>query len=161
MKRFFLLLSLLFVPLLLFAQSQGDGVVLTVPRTYKKMSGDSVRLRASKAAEIEKLAKKTLTKIVQANERTRRAAARELARKYKLGDRVIVRGDSGRDVRSVANILVKKLYINADDVIPTFDNGALYDGVLYEAVVEFQKRKGLPADGRVTGKVVKELRRRK
>jgi murein L,D-transpeptidase YcbB/YkuD len=160
-RRIVFFFLLLFVPLLLFAQSQGDGVVLTAPRTYKKMSGDSVRLRPSKAAEIEKLAQKTLTKIVQANERTRRATARELARKYRLGDRVIVRGDSGRDVRSVANILVKKLYINADDIIPTFDNGALYDGVLYEAVVEFQKRKGLPADGRVTGKVVKELRRRK
>lgn len=161
MRRTVFFFLLLFVPLLLFAQSQGDGVVLTAPRTYKKMSGDSVRLRASKAAEIEKLAQKTMAKIVQANERTRRAAARELARKYRLGDRVIVRGDSGRDVRSVANILVKKLYINADDIIPTFDNGALYDGVLYEAVVEFQKRKGLPADGRVTEKVVKELRRRK
>lgn len=161
MKRSIFFSLLMFVPLLSFAQSQGGSVVLDAPRTYKKISGDSVRLRASKAVEIDKMAQKTLAKIVQVGERNRRAAARELARKYKLGDRVIVRGDSGRDVRSVANILVKKLYIKPEAVIPTFDNGALYDGALYEAVIEFQKRKGLPADGRVTEKVIKELRKRK
>ena len=160
MKRLFFSFLLL-VPLLAFAQSQGGGVVLTAPRTYKRISGDSVRLRASKAAEIEKMAQKTLTGIMQANERNRRAAARELARKYKLGDRVIVRGDSGRDVRSLANALVKKLYINADDVITTFDNGALLDGKLYNALLRFQRDNGLPADGRVTTEVVKELRKRK
>lgn len=160
MKRLFFSFLLL-VPLLAFAQLQGGGVVLTAPRTYKKMSGDSVRLRPSKAAEIEKLAQKTMAKIVQGNERARRAAARELARKYKLGDRVIVRGDSGRDVRSVANALVKKLYIKPDEVIPTFDNGALFDGELYNALLRFQKDKGLPADGNVDKADVKELRKRK
>lgn len=160
MKRLFFSFLLL-VPLLSFAQSQGGGVVLTAPRTYKKMSGDSVRLRPSKAAGIEKLAQKTMAKIVQGNERARRAAARELARKYKLGDRVIVRGDSGRDVRSVANALVKKLYIKAEDVTPTFYNGALFDGELYNALLRFQKDKGLPADGNVDKADVKELRKRK
>ena len=161
MKRSIFFSLLLLVPLLSFAQSQGGSVVLDAPRTYKKISGDSVRLRASKAAAIDKMAQKTLAKIVQVGERNKRAAARELARKYKLGDRVIVRGDSGRDVRSVANALVKKLYIKSEEIIPTYDNGALYDGALYEAVIEFQKRKGLPADGRVTEKVIKELRKRK
>ena len=161
MKRSIFFSLLLLVPLLSFAQSQGGGVVLDAPRTYKRISGDSVRLRASKAAEIEKMAQKTLTGIMQANERNRQAAARELARKYKLGDRVIVRGDSGRDVRSLANALVKKLYIKPEDVIPTFDNGALFDGALYNALLRFQKDKVLPADGRVTDEVVKELRKRK
>ena len=161
MKHSIFFSLLLLAPLLSFAQSQGGGVVLTAPHTYKKMSGDSVRLRPSKAAEIEKLAQKTMAKIVHSNERARRAAARELARKYKLGDRVIVRGDSGRDVRSVANALVKKLYIKPDEVIPTFDNGALMDGELYNALLRFQKDKGLPADGRVTERVVKEFRKRK
>ena len=160
MKRLFFSFLLL-VPLLAFAQSQGGGVVLTAPRTYKKVSGDSVRLRPSKAREIEKLAQKTMAKIVHSNERARRAAARELARKYKLGDRVIVRGDSGRDVRSVANALVKKLYIKPEDVTPTFDNGALFDGELYNALLRFQKDKGLPADGNVDKADVKELRKRK
>ena len=139
----------------------GDAAVLTAPRSYKKMSGDSVRLRASEAAKIEKQAGKLFTKIMQANQRARKQAARELARRYKLGDRVIVRGDSGRDVRSVANALVKKLYIKAEDVIPTFDNGALLDGELYNALLRFQKEKGLPVDGKVDKAVVKELRRRK
>ena len=161
MKRSIFFSLLLLVPLLSFAQSQGGGVVLDAPRTYKKISGDSVRLRASKVAEIEKVAQRTLAKIVQAGERNRRAAARELARKYKLGDRVIVRGDSGRDVRSVANALVKKLYIKPEEVISTFDNGALLDGELYNALLRFQKDKGLPADGKVTKEVVKELRKRK
>lgn len=160
MKRLFFSFLLL-VPLLSFAQSQGGGVVLTAPRTYKKMSGDSVRLRPSKAAGIEKLAQKTMAKIVHSNERARRAVARELARKYKLGDRVIVRGDSGRDVRSVANALVKKLYIKAEDVTTTFDNGALFDGELYNALLRFQRDKGLPADGNVDKADVKELRKRK
>lgn len=100
-----------------------------------------------------------MAKIMQANERNRRAAARELARKYKLGDRVIVRGDSGRDVRDLADALVKKLYIKPEDVIPAFDKGALFDGELYNALLRFQKDKVLPADGRVTEEVVKELRR--
>jgi hypothetical protein len=161
-KRIASLLFLLFFSQFVFAQSAGDdGAVLTAPRTYRKMSGDSIRLRASVALKMEKQADKVFAKIVDANLRARKKAARELARKYRLGDRVIVRGDSGRDVRSVANALVKKLYIKPEDVIPTFDNGALYDGALYEALVEFQKRKGLPADGRVTERVVKELRKRK
>ena len=160
MKRLFFSF-LLFVPLLSFAQSQGGGVVLDAPRTYKKISCDSVHLRASKAADIEKVAQKTLAKIMQANERNRRSAARELARKYKLGDRVIVRGDSGRDVRGLADALVKKLYIKPEDIIPTFDRGALFDGELYNALLRFQKDKVLPADGRVTERVVKELRKRK
>ena len=98
---------------------------------------------------------------MQANQRARRNAARELARKYKLGDRVIVRGDSGRDVRSVANALVKKLYIEPERVIKTYDGGALLDGELYEALLLFQKDKGLPVDGKVSTEVVKELRKRK
>ena len=163
MKRLLLFLFSLFVfSQLAIAQSVDDnGAVLTAPRTYNKVSGDSIRLRASEAARIEKQAGKVFNKIVQANERARKKSARELARKYKLGDRIIVRGDSGRDVRSVANALVKKLYISADDITPTFDGGALLDGALYNALLRFQKDKGLPADGKVTKDVVKELRKRK
>lgn len=162
MRRLASLLLLLLFSQFALAQSAGDdGAVLTAPRTYRKMSGDSIRLRASVALKMEKQADKVFAKIVDANMRARKKAARELARKYRLGDRVIVRGDSGRDVRSVANALVKKLYIKAEDVTPTFDNGALMDGELYNALLRFQKDKGLPADGRVTTEVVKELRKRK
>ena len=138
-----------------------SGAVLDAPRTYEKVSDQPVCLRASEVNEIEKLTRKVFAKIMQSNERARKKLARELARKYKLGDRIIVRGDSGRDVRSVANALVKKLYINAEDVVPTFDNGALLDGELYDALLRFQKDKKLPVDGRVTKDVVKELRKRK
>jgi murein L,D-transpeptidase YcbB/YkuD len=161
-KRLFFIMLLSVVSLFAFAQSVADGgAVLTAPRTYRKMSGDSVRLRASVAADLEKQADKVLAKILKANQGARRKAARELARKYRLGDRVIVRGDSGRDVRSVANALVKKLYIKAEDVVPTFDGGALLDGELYNALLRFQKDKGLPVDGRVEADDVKELRKRK
>ncbi len=161
MKRLFLFLLLPLAQLASAQSAVSDPAVLTAPRTYKKVSGNAVRLRASEAADIEKQADRLLARILQANHRARVNAARELARRYKLGDRVIVRGDSGRDVRSVANALVKKLYINAEDVIPTFDRGALLDGELYNALLRFQSDKGLPVDGRVTKDVVKELRKRK
>ena len=160
MKRFVLLFSLLYVSHPADAQSLSSAV-LDAPRTYKKVSDRPVCLRASEVNEIEKLTRKIFAKIMQSNGRARKKLARELARKYKLGDRIIVRGDSGRDVRSVANALVKKLYINVEDVIPTFDNGALLDGELYDALLRFQKDKKLPVDGRVTKDVVKELRKRK
>ena len=57
--------------------------------------------------------------------------------------------------------MVKKLYIKPEEVISTFDKGALLDGELYNALLRFQKDKGLPADGKVTKEVVKELRKRK
>ena len=93
-KRFLFLILLFVVSQLAFAQSAADcGAVLTAPRTYKKVSGDSVRLRASVAADLEKQADKVLAKILKANQGAMKKAARELARKYRLGDRVIVRGD--------------------------------------------------------------------
>lgn len=162
MKRLFSLFVLLIFSRVVAAQSfADDSAVLTSPRICRKMSGDSIRLRASEVARIEKLANSNLKKIMQANQRARKKAARELARKYRLGDRVIVRGDSGRDVRSVANALVKKLYIKPEKIVKTYDGGALLDGELYKALLRFQKERGLPVDGRVTKDVVKELRKRK
>ncbi len=162
MKRSLFLFLLLMLSQLLVAQSlSADGAVLTAPRVCKKVSGDSVRLRASESAKIDKQVKRVYAKIMQANRRARVKAARELARRYKLGDRVIMRGDSGRDVRSVANILVKKLYIRPEEVVSTFDNGALYDGALYKAVLRFQKDRSLLQDGVIDKELVKELRKRK
>lgn len=81
--------------------------------------------------------------------------------KYRLGDRMIMRGDSGMDVRSVAKILVKKLYIEEDSIIYTKDGGVLYDGDLVRAVKHFQEFNGLYPDGIISSEVVKALRRRK
>ena len=101
------------------AQSSMDnGAILDAPRTYKKMSGNSITLRPAEVDKIDKQTNKIYSKIMQANQRARKKAARELAYKYKLGERVIIRGDSGRDVRSVANSLLKKLYIKLKLVIP-------------------------------------------
>lgn len=80
---------------------------------------------------------------------------------YRLGDRVIMRGDSGKDVRSVAKILVKKLYIGEDSIIYTKDGGVLYDGDLVRAVKHFQEFNGMYPDGIIGTEVVKALRRRK
>ena len=81
--------------------------------------------------------------------------------KYRLGDRMIMRGDSGMDVRNVARILVKKLYIGEDSIIYTKDGGVLYDGDLVRAVKHFQEFNGLYPDGIISSEVVKALRRRK
>lgn len=80
---------------------------------------------------------------------------------YRLGDRIIMRGDSGKDVRSVAKILVKKLYIGEDSIIYTKDGGVLYDGDLVRAVKHFQEFNGMYPDGIIGSEVVKALRRRK
>ena len=81
--------------------------------------------------------------------------------KYKLGDRVIMRGDSGADVRSLANILVKRLFLDENDIIFTADGGALYEGAIIKAVRTFQKVAGLYEDGVVATTTLKALRKRK
>ena len=82
-------------------------------------------------------------------------------RTYRLGERVIMQGDSGKDVRSVANILVKKLYFDEDSIIYTKDGGVMYDGDLVRAVKHFQEFNGLYPDGIIGKEVIKVLRKRK
>lgn len=80
--------------------------------------------------------------------------------KYRLGDRVIMRGDSGADVKSLANMLVKKLFLDEKDIIYTADGGVLYDGAIIKAVRSFQKVSGIYEDGMVGTPTLKALRRR-
>ena len=144
------------------AQSSMDnGAILDAPRIYKKVSGSAVRLRSCEVEKIKEQTDRTFAKIMQANQRARKKKARELAFRYKLGERLIIRGDSGRDVKSVADALLKKHYIKAEDVIPTFGGGVLYNAALYNAVIRFQKDRGLPETGVIDKRVVKELRKRK
>ena len=82
-------------------------------------------------------------------------------RNYTLGERVIMPGDSGRDVRNVANILVKKLYIDETEVVYTADGGVLYNDALQRAVKHFQEFNGFYPDGIIGNAVVKALRKRK
>ncbi|MBR2638736.1 MAG: hypothetical protein IKD40_07855 [Bacteroidaceae bacterium] len=80
---------------------------------------------------------------------------------YRLGQRVIMRGDSGKDVKSLANILVKRMFLDEKDIIYTADGGVLYDGEIVRAVKLFQKVSGMYDDGMVGQSTVKALRKRK
>ena len=80
---------------------------------------------------------------------------------YRLGDRIIMRGDSGADVRNVARILVKKIYMDEDSVIYTRNGDVLYEGELVEAVKRFQRLNGFYDDGIIGRDLIKALRKRK
>ena len=79
-------------------------------------------------------------------------------KRYRLGERVIMRGDSGADVRSLANMLVDKLFLDEKDIIYT-KNGVLYEGEIIRAVRSFQKISGLYEDGMVGTPTLKALRK--
>ena len=72
-----------------------------------------------------------------------------------------MRGDSGADVRNVARILVRKLYMDEDSIIYTSDGGVLYDGELVRAVMRFQNLNGFYEDGIIGYELIKALRKRK
>ena len=82
-------------------------------------------------------------------------------RRYRLGERIIMRGDSGNDVKSLANILVKKLFLDEKSIMYTADGGVLYEGEIVRAVKLFQKVQGMFDDGIVGETTLKALRRRK
>ena len=82
-------------------------------------------------------------------------------RKYTLGERVIMRGDSGHDVLSVAKILVKKLYLDEADIIYTPDGGAVYDGAMVKAILLFQEFNDFYKDGIIGRELIKALRKKK
>ena len=80
---------------------------------------------------------------------------------YRLGDRIIMRGDSGADVRNVARILVRKIYMDEDSIIYTEDGNVLYEGELVKAVMRFQRLNGFYEDGIIGHELIKALRKRK
>ena len=80
-------------------------------------------------------------------------------KKIYLGDRVIMRGDSGADVKKLAEIMVKNLFIDEKDVPYTKSGAVLYDGELVRAVRLFQRSSGLYGDGIVGETTIKELRK--
>lgn len=82
------------------------------------------------------------------------------APKYAFGDRVIMRGDYGPDVKKVADILVQNLFIDEKDIPYTTDGQVLYDGELVKAVKLFQKVEGLFDDGMIGETTIKKLRSR-
>ena len=135
-------------------------------KSYKKVSNDTLRLRsgvdkgqAVSGTEKNKTGKKTVKPSVA---KENKIDSLEFAVKtYRLGERVIMPGDSGRDVRSVAKILVNKIYIDEENLIYTADGGVLYEGELVRAVKHFQEFNGLFPDGIIGHDVIKALRKRK
>ena len=239
MKKSLLFFLFFLLSQVVAAQSQTGGKgALGDSRTYKKVSGDTVRLRPSVAAKIEKeekqkakaeakvaksgagaakgktnaaksgngasknkaknaksgtaksqtkstknaakTAAKTTTKPatkaaakpeVKAAEPTKEKAPRVEKTaidsvqyeppRYVLGDRVIMRGDSGHDVLSVAKILVKKLYLDEAAIVYTPDGGAVYEDAMVKAILLFQEFNDFYPDGIIGRELIKALRKRK
>ena len=169
MKKVLLFFLLLFFSQVVSAQSlTGDKSVLGSSRTYKKVSGDTVRLRPSVVKKMEKdekrKAKAEAKAVKPKTPRVKKSpidSVQYTPRRYMLGERVIMRGDSGHDVLSVAKILVKKLYLDEADIIYTPDGGAVYDGAMVKAVLLFQKFNDFYEDGIIGRELIKALRKRK
>ena len=144
---------------------------------YRKVSGDSVRMRKSVAAKkgVKEKVRATGQDGSSKTKKQVKPAAKKAAVKkepqvdslryepvrYSLGDRIIMPGDCGHDVRSVANILVKKLYMDENYIIYTDDGAVKYEGELVRAMKFFQEFNGFYPDGIIGQKEVKALRKRK
>ncbi len=168
---FLLLLSVLLVPQCADAQFlPGKDGKKGVAMEYRKVSGDSVRLRKSKVVKKKKRSaakgdkKKSKKAVAKKSARVKKNKVDSVAykpMKYSLGDRVIMPGDSGHDVRSVADILVKKLYMDEALIKYTEDGGVVYEGELVRALKYFQEFNGLYPDGIIGSDVIKALKKRK
>ena len=168
---FLLLLSVLLVPQCADAQFlPGKDGKKGVSMEYRKVSGDSVRLRKSKVVKKKKRSaakgdkKKSEKAVAKKSARVKKNKVDSVAykpMKYSLGDRVIIPGDSGYDVRSVADILVKKLYMDEALIKYTEDGGVVYEGELVRALKYFQEFNGLYPDGIIGSDVIKALKKRK
>lgn len=177
---FLLVLSVLWQPVC--AQSvSGDAGKVVSSQKYRKVSGEEVRLREDKK-EKEKAEKKKKTKSVKGKKKSKSKVKTKAKKKgsssvkrggakvdslvyepvrHSLGDRVIMLGDSGRDVRSVARILVKKLYMTEDSIIYTQDGGVRYEGDMVRAIKHFQEFNGFYPDGIIGHDLIKALRKKK
>jgi murein L,D-transpeptidase YcbB/YkuD len=187
LKRGFLLLLILLCSHSVDAQSTAaqDGKLGTT-RSYRKVSGDSQRLRTDNGKQKKQSSKQSSKKKKQVKKQPKKQPKKSggktavvkkaekpavksvkidsvqyTPKSYSLGERVIMPGDSGRDVRNVANILVKKLYIDETEIVYTADGGVIYNDALQRAVKHFQEFNGFYPDGIIGNAVVKALRKRK
>ena len=146
--------------------SGGAGVV-TGSRRYTRVAGDSVYLRRDVVSPAVEPAGSEARAESSVRSRRRRARAEEqrvdslsyTARRYALGDRVIMRGDSGADVRKLAEILVKNLYVDERLLQYNAAGDVLYEGELVEGVMRFQRVNGLYPDGIVGRELATLLKR--
>jgi murein L,D-transpeptidase YcbB/YkuD len=161
-KRF---LAFLFFLLLLFFSFDVTAQVSSAekqgalsPVTYKKSATVGVKVKREKVKD---------ERTVRVAQKTKRKKAvvvdslKALPKNYYLGERVIMKGDSGRDVRAMARILINKLYIDEASLVYTAGDGVLYDGDLVRAVKHFQEFNGMYPDGIVGKETIKALRKRK
>ena len=155
-----IVLLLFFVMPVLFASAQSNVAV----RSYKKISSDTVCVKEvaiKSEINVEKCSSATAQKSAAVVKSAKVDSLSYVAPTYRLGERVIMPGDSGRDVRSVAKILVNKIYIDESELIYTADGGVLYKGELVRAVKHFQEFNGFHVDGIIGHELIKALRKRK
>lgn len=161
LKRFLLLAFLFLLMQGAAAQTLSGGE----RRVYKKSHTDSVRLRSS-VVKTKKESKKRVTK--PANKSGKKNVADNgnkvdslhySVRQYNFGERVIMRGDSGKDVRKLAEIMVNNLYIDEKQIMYTPTGQVLYDGELVKAVMMFQEFNGFYPDGMVGKQLIKVLKK--
>jgi hypothetical protein len=77
---------------------------------------------------------------------------------YSLGARTLYRGMKGTDVTELVNILVRKKYLQFEDGTTTAYGAYDYDETIYNAVKQFQKDRGITADGIVGSTTVYYLK---
>lgn len=167
MKVFLLILSMLFSIDVAAQVASGEAGVVTASRRYTRVAGDSVYLRRDVVSPAVEPAGSEARAESSVRPRCRRARAEEqrvdslsyTARRYALGDRVIMRGDSGADVRKLAEILVKNLYVDERLLQYNAAGDVLYEGELVEGVMRFQRVNGLYPDGIVGRELATVLKR--
>lgn len=167
MKVFLLILSMLFSLDVAAQVASGEAGVVTGSRRYTRVAGDSVYLRRDVVSPAVEPAGSEARAESSVRPRRRRARAEEqrvdslsyTARRYALGDRVIMRGDSGADVRKLAEILVKNLYVDERLLQYNAAGDVLYEGELVEGVMRFQRVNGFYPDGIVGRELATVLKR--
>ena len=153
---FLLLLSFCFDVTAQVSSAEKQGAFS--PVTYKKSATVGVKVKREKAKNERPV------RVVQKTKRKKVAVVdslKALPKNYYLGERVIMKGDSGRDVRAMARILINKLYIDEASLVYTAGDGVLYEGELVRAVKHFQEFNGMYPDGIVGKETIKALRKRK
>ena len=125
---------------------------------YQQQRTDVKKSEAKKKSTAKKKRSSAKKKTAKAKKEKKFEGIVYEEKRYRLGERVIMRGDSGADVKSLANMLVKKLFLDENDIIYT-KNGVLYEGEIIRAVRSFQKISGLYEDGMVGTPTLKALRK--
>ena len=157
--KYLLLVAVWLQSLLLLAAV--EGVPCDTMFVFKKMPADTVVVKkdAKKSVAKKKAATKKKAAVKKVVKKSKVDSVKFAPVRYSLGDRVIMHGDSGADVKKLAEIMVKHLYMEESAVIYTKGGTVLYDGELVRAVKLFQKVSGLYEDGMVGETTIKALRK--